>query len=163
MASDVIITHLEMRTRPTLPQTRLHRSGMLLLLDPPTAGFYRYLYSTVGDQWGWRQRASLSDDDLLAIVTDPAVDVFVLYMGGVPAGMFELDRRVDREIQLTNFGLVPEFRERGLGKRLLSAAVDAAWDHEPDRLWVTYSSEEHPRGLLIYQWAGFEPYREERP
>lgn len=162
MTNEVIITYLEMRARPSLQTTRLHRSGMLLRLDPPTPDFYRYLYTTVGEQWGWSERAALTDDELIGEIANDQVDVFVLYMGGVPAGMFELDRRTEQEVRLRHFGLVSDFQERGLGKRLLASAVEAAWDHEPGRLWVAYSSAEHPRGLLIYQWAGFEPYGEKR-
>lgn len=153
-----IVTFLEMRSRPSLPPVRPYRSGMLLRLDPPTADFYRYLYRTVGEAWGWTDRAEMDDEELLKVITDPHVDVFVLYVGGVPAGFFELDRRVDGEVELRHFGLVPDFWGRGLAKRLLASAVDTAWDHEPERVWVRSTSLEHPRGLLIYQWAGFEPY-----
>lgn len=131
---------------------------MLLRLEPPTVDFYRYLYRAVGEAWGWRDRSGLSDDELETVITDPNVDVFVLYMGGVPAGFFELDRRVEGEVELAHFGLLPEFMDRGLGKHLLAHAVDTAWDHEPERVWVRSRSVEHPKGLLIYQWAGFEPY-----
>lgn len=157
-AFELITTFLAMEERPSLSVTRPHRSGMLLVLDPPTAGFYRYLYREVGEQWGWAERAAMTDEELLEIITDPGVEVFVLYMGGVPAGMFELDRRIDGEVELRHFGLVGDFHGRGLGKHLLATAVDAAWDHEPNRVWVRSTSLEHPRGLLIYQWAGFEAY-----
>jgi GNAT superfamily N-acetyltransferase len=155
---EVITTYLEMRARPSLPLTRPHRSGMLLRLDPPTVDFYLYLYRAVGGPWGWRDRLDMDEEELLAVITDPRVDVFVLYMGGVPAGFFELDRRVDGDIELAHVGLAADFMGRGLGKHLLAAAVDTAWDHEPERVWVRSTSLEHPRGLLIYQWAGFEPY-----
>ena len=166
MATEVITTFLEMVTRPSLVVTRPNRSGMLLRLDEPTVGFYRYLYETVGSRWGWAERAEMSDEDLLGVLGDERVEIFVLYMGGVPAGTFELDRRVDGEVELRHFGLAPEFIGRGLGKHLLAAAIDAAWDHEPERVWVRSSSLDHPRGLLTYQWAGFVPYqtaRETRP
>ena len=159
---EVITTYLEMRSRPSLTVTRPHRSGMLLRLEEPTVGFYRYLYETVGSRWGWTERSALSDEELLAVIRDDRVEIFVLYMGGVPAGTFELDRRVDGEVELRNFGLAPDFIGRGLGKHLLASAVDAAWDHEPDRVWVRSSSLDHPRGLLTYQWAGFVPYQSSR-
>lgn len=160
--AEVILTHLEMRTRPHLVVTRPHRSGMLLRLDPPTVGFYRYLYRAVGERWGWTARAALDDAELAEIICDPEVDVFVLSMGGVPAGMFELDRRIPESIQLVHFGLVADFIGRGLGKPLLASAVETAWDHDPDRVWVISSNREHPRGLLAYQWAGFLPVEERR-
>lgn len=135
---------------------------MLLRLEEPTVGFYRYLYDTIGSPWGWNERSDMTDDQLLDVITDEKVEIFVLFMGGVPAGSFELDRRVDGEIQLRNFGLAPEFIGRGLGKHLLASAVDSAWDHEPNRVWVRSTSLEHPRGLLTYQWAGFVPYESTR-
>jgi GNAT superfamily N-acetyltransferase len=151
-----------MLSRPSLVVTRPSRSGMLLRLEQPTVGFYRYLYDTIGSPWGWTERSDMTDDKLLDVITDEKVEIFVLFMGGVPAGSFELDRRVDGEIQLRNFGLAPEFIGRGLGKHLLASAVDSAWDHEPNRVWVRSTSLEHPRGLLTYQWAGFVPYESTR-
>jgi len=162
LATEVITTYLEMVTRPSLAVTRPNRSGMLLRLEEPTIGFYRYLYGAIGSRWGWSERAAMTDDELLEVIGDERVEIFVLYMGGVPAGTFELDRRVEGEIELRHFGLAPEFIGRGLGKHLLASAVDAAWDHEPDRVWVRSSSLDHPRGLLTYQWAGFVPYQSSR-
>jgi GNAT superfamily N-acetyltransferase len=159
---ELIVTYLEMRSRPTLVVTRPFRTAMLLRLEEPTVAFYRYLYSAVGERWGWTARASMSDADLLALISDPLVEVFVLYQGGIPAGFFELDRRVTDEVELVHFGLAPEFIGRGLGKPLLASAVETAWDEEPERVWVKSTSRDHPRGLLTYQWAGFVPYREER-
>lgn len=160
--AEVITTYLEMRSRPSLTFTRPHRSGMLLRLEEPDPRFYRYLHATVGDGWGWPGLDTRSDAELIERLADPAVEVFVLFIGGVPAGFFELDRRAAGEVELARFGLAPEFIGRGLGKMLLASAVETAWDHEPDRVWVRSSSREHPRGLLTYQWAGFEPYEERR-
>lgn len=162
MATEVITTYLEMLARPSLVVTRPNRSGMLLRLEEPTVDFYRYLYDTVGSRWGWTERAAMADEELLEVIGDERVEIFVLYMGGVPAGTFELDRRVDGEVELRHFGLAPDFIGRGLGKHLLAAAIDAAWDHEPERVWVRSSSLDHPRGLLTYQWAGFVPYQSSR-
>ena len=159
---EVIVTYLEMRACPSLVVTRPHRSGMLLRLEEPTTAFYRYLYETVGSRWGWHTRAEMTDTELLAVIADPLVDVFVLYMGGVPAGFFELDRRTGGEVELVHFGLAPDFIGRGLGKMLLASAVETAWDHDPERVWVKSTNRDHPRGLLTYQWAGFVPYQEER-
>ena len=155
---EVITTFLEMTTRPSLVVTRPNRSGMLLRLQEPTVPFYRYLYDAIGARWGWTERSKMSDDELGGVISDELVEIFTLYMGGVPAGSFELDRRVEGQVELRHFGLVPDFIGRGLGKHLLASAVDAAWDHEPDRVWVRSTNLEHPRGLLTYQWAGFVPY-----
>jgi GNAT superfamily N-acetyltransferase len=160
--AEVIVTYLEMRSRPTLTVARPYRGVMLLRLEQPTAPFYRYLYTAVGSRWGWLARAEMTDSELVAVITDPLVDVFVLYVGGTPAGFFELDRRVMGEVELSHYGLAPEFIGRGLGKPLLASAVETAWTSEPERVWVKSTNRDHPRGLLVYQWAGFVPYREER-
>jgi GNAT superfamily N-acetyltransferase len=159
---ELIITYLEMRARPTLTVARPYRGVMLLRLEQPTVPFYRYLYDAVGARWGWTARSEISDSELAAIITDPLVEVFVLYVGGVPAGLFELDRRIPGEVELSHYGLAPEFIGRGLGKPLLASAVEAAWASDPERVWARSTNRDHPRGLLVYQWAGFVPYREER-
>ena len=162
MRGELITTFLEMNERPSIAVTPPHRSGMLLRLDPPTVGFYRYLYDAVGRRWGWLERAAMTDEALGDLLADDRIDVFVLYLGGVPAGFFELDRRIDHELHLAHFGLVSEFIGRGLGKWLLAAAVEAAWDHEPVRVWVSTTNRDHPKGLMTYQWAGFEAYDSRR-
>lgn len=159
---ELIVTYLEMRSRPLLSVARPYRGVMLLRLDQPTVAFYRYLYSAVGAQWGWVERSAMDDAALEALIDDPLVEIYVMYVGGTPAGMFELDRRVPGEVELLHFGLAPEFIGRGLGKPLLASAVEAAWDGEPERVWVKSTSRDHPRGVMVYQWAGFVPYREER-
>jgi len=59
------------------------------------------------------------------------------------------------------FGLLPHFIGHGLGAYLLSWAVDDAWRHAPERLWLHTCSLDHPRALRLYQRAGFVPYKQE--
>ncbi len=158
MAADVITTLLEMRERPHLTVTRPHRGGMLLRLEEPSLDFYRFLYESVGDPRPARDRLSLDDTRLFELLGDPLVEVFVLFLGGAPAGFFELDRRTEGEVELVHMGLLPPFRGRGLGKYLLATAVETAWDEEPERVWVSTTSDGNPRSLLLYQWAGFTPF-----
>jgi GNAT superfamily N-acetyltransferase len=91
------------------------------------------------------------------LLTDPAVDVFVLYLSGAPAGYFELHREA-REVGLVRLGVIPEFAGRGVGRYLVAAAVEAAWDHEPDRVWTATTTMDDPQSLLTLQWAGFIPF-----
>ena len=158
----MITTYLEQRVRPQLAVTRPYRGVMLLRLEEPTVAYYRFLYDLVGAPWGWQERRQVDDTALAAIIGDPLVEIFVLYVGGGPAGFFELDRRQTGEVQLAHFGLAPQFIGRRLGKPLLAAAVETAWEGNPQRVWVKITDRDHPRGLLAYQWAGFVVYREER-
>jgi hypothetical protein len=45
-----------------------------------------------------------SDEQLAAIIQDPANELYVLHVDGAPAGMAELDRRRPDEIELAYFG-----------------------------------------------------------
>jgi GNAT superfamily N-acetyltransferase len=155
--SPEVTTLLEMRERPQLVVTRPHRAGMLLRLEEASVGFYRFLHDQAGTQRS-RSRLSGDDDAVFTRLVDPLIDVFVLFMGGAPAGFFELDRRVDGEVEVVHTGLLSEFQGRGLGKYLVATAVDTAWDEDPSRVWTSACGDDDPRGLLLYQWSGFIPY-----
>lgn len=160
---EVVVTHLEMTRRPRLPAPPPPALKLAVLrADMITIPFYRYLYNTVGAPWLWYERRRMSDTDLAASTQHPDVDVYVLYVGGEPAGYAELDRRGMPDIELAYFGLMPAFLGRKLGPWLLHWAVDAAWTRDPQRVWVHTCSLDHPRAIAHYQRAGFVPYRQER-
>ncbi len=147
-----ITTYLEMR-EPQIPQvTPPHRSGMLLRVGEPVAPFYRYLKDQLGEP------ADEDDEEIAARLADDDFDVYVVYLGGVPAAMFELDRRVPSEVELVGFGVLWGFRGRELDKYLLATAVETAWQHGPGRVWVRAGDRDDPRRILLLQWAGFVPY-----
>lgn len=160
---DIVVTYLEMLKPPTRPTVPAPAVGKIALLraERPTISYYRYLYNTVGETWLWWERRRLSNDELARIIHDPLVEIYVLYVDGVPAGYAELDRRKQEEVELAYFGLVPEFIGRKLGPFLLNWAVDTAWFGQPKRLWVNTNNLDHPKALQIYQKAGFVPYRQE--
>jgi GNAT superfamily N-acetyltransferase len=160
---EVAITHLEM-TRPPRPPAPPPPALKLAVLraDHVSVAFYRYLYNTVGGPWLWYERRTLSDDELAAIIRHPEVDIYVLYVGGEPAGYAELDRRAMPEIELVFFGLMPHFIGRRLGPWLLHWVIDAAWARAPQRLWLHTCSLDHPRAIAHYQRAGFVPFKQER-
>ena len=161
---EVTITYLEMTARPTLAPVALPhtRSAALLRAEQPTLSFYRFLYATIGAPWLWWERRALDDESLKAIIQDERVELYVLYLDGVPAGMAELDRRQEPDIDLAYFGLMPDFIGLGLGRYLLVNAVDIAWSHEPARLTVNTNTMDHPKALPLYQQCGFRPYQQKR-
>ncbi len=158
---DVIITYMEMTAAPTRPSIPLPvGKHALLRVEQPTIAFYRFLYNTVGEEWLWTDRRRLSDEKLLAEVSHPEVELYVLYSGGQPAGFVELDRRPKPAISFNYFGLLRAFIGRGLGKYLLNWAVDQAWSYGPEKLIVDTCSLDHPRAIGEYQRAGFRPVRQ---
>jgi GNAT superfamily N-acetyltransferase len=157
---DDTITYLEMLERPTGRQLPAPLDRLALMrVEHCTVSFYRYLYNTVGEPWLWFERRLLGDNALAALIHQPTIEIFVLYVRGVPAGYFELDASAPRETKLCYFGLVPDFIGRRLGPFLLQAAIDRAWSSRPvERLWLHTSTFDHPKALQVYQQAGFVVY-----
>jgi GNAT superfamily N-acetyltransferase len=137
------------------------RDGLTIVqAKRPTVPYYRFLYHAVGDKWHWTSRKKLSDAELAAIIQDPRVEIHVLYADGVPAGFLELDRRIEGEIEIKQFGLMPEFLGQGLGKYFLQWTLEKAWSYKPTRLWLHTCNLDHPAALPNYLKAGFEIYQE---
>ena len=160
---ETIVSYLEMRSPPRdRPRAAPRGDVAIVRAERPTVSFYRYLYNTVGKEWLWADRRKLSDDELRAILCSDAVEVWVLYVAGTPAGYYELDRRQAPEIELAYFGLIPAFIGQRLGEYLLDCAIHKAWSYSPSRFWVHTQTLDHPRALPLYQRLGFVEYKRER-
>jgi GNAT superfamily N-acetyltransferase len=157
----VKITYLEMFTQPervVLPP----REGLVVVhAKNPSVAYYRFLHDTVGQDYDWPRCTRLSNAELAALLHDPRVEVHVLMAHGVPAGFAELDRRIEGEIELVHFGLMPEFIGQGLGRYFLHWTIDKAWTYSPRRLWLHTDTKDHPAALPNYLKAGFAIYKEE--
>lgn len=156
-----VITYLEMTELPTSPAPTLPAKKISLLrAEKLTLSFYRYLYNTIGQEWLWWERRLMSDDELSVIIFNPRVEIYVLYVGGVPAGYGELDRRCGNEIELAYFGLISEFIGQRLGSYFLRCMINQAWSYSPKRLFVHTCTEDHPAAIHNYQRHGFSPYEQ---
>jgi GNAT superfamily N-acetyltransferase len=156
---DDTVTYLEMFERPVARSLPAPLGKLALMrAEDCSVAFYRYLYNTVGEKWVWYARREWGDAALAAEIQKPTTEIFVLYVGGVPAGYFELDAAQPRETLLSYFGLMPDFIGRRLGPFLLNAAIEQAWSRPIERLWVHTCTFDHPRALPLYQRAGFVVY-----
>jgi GNAT superfamily N-acetyltransferase len=108
------------------------------------------------------ERKRMSDHQLAAIVQNDQVEIYVLYVGGVPAGYSELDFRRLPEVDLSYFGIMPEFIGLGLGPYLLRWTIAEAWRRGPNRLTVNTCTLDHPAALPLYQRLGFRAYDRRR-
>jgi GNAT superfamily N-acetyltransferase len=154
-------TYLQMLThsRRVVPAPK---EGLVVIhAKKPTVAYYRFLYHSVGGDYDWTSRKKLSDAELVAIIHDPRDEVHVLMVDGVPAGFAELDRRREGEIELVQFGLMPEFIGKGLGRYFLQWTIDKAWSYNPKRFWLHTCTKDHPAALPNYLKAGFAVYKEE--
>ena len=157
---ETVVTYLEMREnhhRHVPPPANLKL--LLMRAESPPVHFYRYLYDTVGEGLMWIDRKKMSDAELASSISDELIEIYVLYVSGVPAGYFEVDARgKPTEVELKYFGLIRDFHGRGLGKYLLAEAITACWAHTPERVIVDTCTFDGPLALPLYQKMGFTPY-----
>jgi len=123
--------------------------------------FFRYLYREVGRNYHWIDRLGWTDDEVDAHLSNPGITIWVMYKEGSPAGYFELSQSQDGATEIAYFGLLPEFIGQGLGKHLLTRAVDEAWDTGAIKVWLHTCTLDDPAAMPNYLKRGFRPYKEE--
>jgi GNAT superfamily N-acetyltransferase len=154
-------TYLEMTSPDDLHPVELGDAGRVERVDVCPPSFYRWLYAEVGRHYRWTDRRDWSDDRIREHLADPGISVWVLYAGGAPAGWFELAVRGEAT-EIAYFGLLPEFIGRGLGKRMLTAAVRQAWQTGARRVWLHTCTLDDPAALPNYRKRGFREYGREQ-
>jgi GNAT superfamily N-acetyltransferase len=123
---------------------------------------YRALYRDVGRAYHWRDRLTWSDVALAEYLGRPDVFVWILRDGATNAGFFELVRQADGSVEIAYFGLLEPFFGRGLGKYLLTVAVDEAWSLGASQVWLHTCTLDGPAALPNYLARGFQPVRRTR-
>ena len=160
--STAVRTYLEMRSPDALqraPEPAGHVRIERVADCPPS--FWRYLYTEVGRRYHWVDRLPWTDDQIRAYLDDPAVSLWLMTLHGAPAGYFELRRDADGAVEIVYFGLLDEFTGKGLGRLLLTAAVDRAWELGATRVWLHTCSLDHPAAIPNYLKGGFVVTRTE--
>ncbi len=153
-----VVTHLEMRERPTLPPDP-QGDWTLRRVERPGLDWYRDLYRRVGAEWLWFSRLRMSDAELAAILHAPRVEVQALAHDGRDEGLLELDFRDAGQCELVFFGVTAKLIGSGAGRFLMNRALARAWAPDVTRVWVHTCSLDHPKALAFYQRAGFRPFR----
>jgi ribosomal protein S18 acetylase RimI-like enzyme len=126
MLTAVTITYLEMRSqtqlRPSPP------SGLTVLeATQPCPELNRFFYAAIGGRWYWIDRRSWSYQQWADYLAQGTVRTWVGYLGGNPAGYFELSRTPDGSVEIAYFGLLCQFMGQGHGGYLLTQAIHQAW------------------------------------
>ena len=159
---EVTRTYVEMTDPADLRPARSHAEGLRIeRVEECPASFYRYLYAEVGRAYRWVDRLTWSDEDIKRHFADRAHSVWLFSVRGAPAGFFELKAYADGAVEIAYFGLLPEFIGRGLGKHLLTEAVQRAWELGARRVWLHTCSLDDKAALPNYLARGFRRFREE--
>ena len=133
-------------------------------LASPGAEQYLALYRAVGDAYHWRDRLAWSAARLADYLARPEVSVWVLRVGDETAGYFELldDTARDGGVEIVYFGLIARFHGRGLGRYMLTRAVEEAWrTPHARRVWLHTCTLDGPAALPNYLGRGFRIVRSE--
>ena len=156
------IFHLEMNERGDfLPGSPPPGFGVRAL-EPPDPARNRDLYRAVGEQWQWTDKLGWTDEDWREYVFRRELHTYLGYLDDREIGYFELKSQDGGNVEISYFGLFPEYIGKGLGGALLSAAVEIAWGF-PDtrRVWVHTCTADHEHALANYLKRGFAIFKTE--
>ena len=160
---EVTRTYLEMRDPAELqpagnddPRLRVEQ------LDEWTPLFFRYLYVEVGRNYHWIDRLPWTDEEIIAHLSQPEISLWLMTEDSANAGYFELRRCEDGSVEIAYFGLLPQFIGRGLGKYLLTCAVEQAWAAGANRVWLHTCTLDDKAAMPNYLKRGFKPFQTER-
>lgn len=154
-----VVTYLEMRVRPSLAPVAAPEGVAFRRVPKPYLDWYRKLYRAVGEEWLWFSRLRISDAELTNILHDPKVEIFALSSHGEDKGLLELDCRTTPDVEIASFGLTADLVGQGAGRYLVACALEAAWAHSPQRVWLHTCTLDSARALSFYITAGFVPYK----
>lgn len=162
MQAAVTTYYLEMLSPEALCASRAAELDIQLMhVGIPSPAFNRFLYATVGADWQWIDRLVWTEQQWRDYLERDALETWVAYVQGTPAGYFELEKQEGGHVEIAYFGLLPPFIGKGIGGQLLTRAIERAWQWGAARVWVHTCSLDHPSALRNYQARGFRLYREE--
>jgi len=121
-------------------------------------GICRRLWREVG-QGFWTEREDWTSEHWLGHLGEDTVSFWIARKHTEEIGFFELAHDGENT-KLEGFGLLPPWRNRGLGGGLLSAATLQAFDAGATRIWLHTATDDHPNALPNYQKRGYRIYRE---
>ena len=155
-------TYLEMRDPAALRGAKLDDPAIRIERQRDcSVDLFRFLYVEVGQNYHWIDRLPWTDRQIADHLAAPENSIWLMTYDGVQAGYFELRRCPDDSVEIAYFGLLPPFIGRGLGKHLLTCAVEQAWSEGADRVWLHTCTLDDPAALPNYLKRGFVPYQTE--
>lgn len=160
---EVTRTYLEMRDPSELRGAKLE--DPLIKIESQrncSVELFRRLYVEVGKNYHWVDRLPWTDEDIRAHLAQPEISFWLMTYDSDTAGYFELRNCEDGSTELAYFGLMPQFMGRGLGKHLLTCAVEQAWNDGANRVWLHTCTLDDAAAMPNYLKRGFKPFKTEK-
>ena len=160
---EVTRTYLEMRDAGEL-QRALSDDPRIRIEEQRdcSVSFFRYLYAEVGRSYHWVDRLPWTDEQIRGYLQRPEISLWLMTYDDDPAGYFELRKCEDGSTEIAYFGLLPGFLGRGLGKHLLTCAVEQSWSDGANRVWLHTCTLDDPAALPNYLKRGFRAFKTEK-
>jgi GNAT superfamily N-acetyltransferase len=159
---DVVRTYLELKTPDQLKPAKVEDHLLRLARVPvPSVPLVQRLYGEVGKRWHWVDRWTWTTQQWRDWVEQVGYGLWILTWDGELAGFFELTSEDDGSVEIALFGLVEAWQGRGLGKHLLTSAVEIAWAIGASRVWLHTCTLDSPAALPNYLSRGFAEFKKE--
>jgi GNAT superfamily N-acetyltransferase len=160
LKKDVTTTSLEMLSPKDFRLKVIDRKDVRVdKVEIPTPGLNHFFFVNVGRPWKWYSRLGWTYSEWQTWAEKENVHTFVGYVKGSPFGYIELDHQGE-SVEISFFGVLPQFIGQGLGGFLLSEAVRLAWQFNPQRVWVHTCTLDHKHALENYLARGFSIYKQ---
>ncbi|MEV4429421.1 GNAT family N-acetyltransferase [Streptomyces sp. R-07] len=97
----------------------------------------------------------------------PLRQFWLITLENETAGVASIEPQPGGDVEITTFGLLPEYIGKGLGGPALTLTIQQAWASEAveaeavRRVWLHTCSHDHPNALRNYQRRGLKVYRTE--
>ncbi|RSD22904.1 GNAT family N-acetyltransferase [Amycolatopsis eburnea] len=151
-----IVTQLEMTAADQLNPAPPVDGVTLRAAEP--GPLIRELHVRIGTPYQWPS-ASRSDEGWARWLAEPARRYRLVEYRGEVAGAADFERQGTGDVEITTFGLLPEFVGKGLGGYALTLVVADAWTPPGvRRVWLHTSSLDHPHALPNYLRRGFRGF-----
>jgi ribosomal protein S18 acetylase RimI-like enzyme len=151
------VSYMRLTEAPSVPHP--HTGAESIALEQMTLAAYLALYKRVGGPLRWDQRLRMPEAALEILLAGNRLRVYVLRDADHAAlGFCEFDHDTFPEVELKNFGLVPEAQGRGLGRYLLATSLNEEWKFNPTQIWLHTDTWDHPAAIHVYERFGFRVY-----
>ena len=132
------------------------------LIQKPDFQLNKFFYKNVGKNHRWIDRLIWSELEWIKYISNPNLKTFILKHKKDLAGYYEIIFHPDKnEKEIAYFGLLEEYRNKGLGSFFLSYAIKSAFNEKINRLWLHTCSLDHKNALNNYKSRGMKVFKEE--
>jgi len=128
-------------------------------LGPEDLLQYRALFRSVGEGLLWESRLRTRDEELRAILSDPAIEAYSILKDKEAVGLLEIDFSQRGNAEIVYIGLMAEATGSGIGVALMNLALSRATHRKIERVWLHTCHFDSAQACQFYEKSGFKAYQ----